>query len=238
MRQSKNRSTFLCALGLTTGLVLTAGVAPIFLSPAPAMAQPATNFSDVRGHWAQDYIRALANRGIISGFPDGTFRPSQPVTRAQFSAIVTKAFNSAKERDALRFEDVPSDYWGWSAVRDAYETGFMSGYPDGSFRPEQNIPRVQVLVALANGLDLARNAGQGGVGLYRDAARIPDYARVSVAAATNSGIVVNYPNVSVLNPNQSATRADVAAFVYQSLVNRGRAQEIDSPYGVTRGRQR
>ncbi len=232
MRKSKSGSVFLCSLGLTTGLVLTSGVTPVLLSPAPAIAQPAASFADVQGHWAQDYIQALAARGIISGFPDGSFRPSQPVTRAQFAAIVTKAFNASTERRAASFTDVSRSYWAWSAIREAYQIGFMSGYPDGRFQPEQNIPRVQVLVALANGLGLTRNAAGDNLSVYRDADQIPDYARASVVAATENRIVVNYPNRADLNPNQYATRADVAAFVYQSLVSGGRLQAINSPYVV------
>jgi hypothetical protein len=69
---------------------------------------------------------------------------------------------------------------------------------------------------------------------YSDATVIPSYARSSVAAATENNLVVNYPNIKFLNPTQPATRAEVAAFVYQALVRSGQIQAINSPYIVNK----
>ncbi len=189
-------------------------------------------FKDVPvGYWAKSYIEALASRNIIAGFPDGSFRPNEPVTRAQFAAIISKAFSPAPKREAINFRDVSSQYWAYNAIQAASRGGFIAGYPDRTFKPEQQIPRVQVLVSLANGLGLSAS-DQNILSLYADAAQIPQYAAASVAAATARQLVVNYPTVRQLNPNRQATRADVAAFVYQALVNAGRAQAIPSPYIV------
>ena len=65
------------------------------------------------------------------------------------------------------------------------------------------------------------------------ASQIPSWAQSSVAAATSRQLVVNYPTAAQLNPTREATRAEVAAFVYQALVNAGQAQPIPSPYVVT-----
>ncbi|MEO0376667.1 MAG: S-layer homology domain-containing protein, partial [Cyanobacteria bacterium P01_A01_bin.17] len=95
------------------------------------------------------------------------------------------------------------------------------------FEPTQRIPRVQALVSLSSGLELESPANTDKVlGMYQDAASIPDYANKGISAATAKGLVVNHPNVKYLNPNQSATRADVAAFVYQALVKQGKLQPI------------
>lgn len=186
---------------------------------------------DIQGHWAQAYIEALAKQDIIKGFPDGTFRPTDPVTRAQFAAIVTKAFNPTQQRAGNDFADVPSNFWGYQAIQSAYQGGFLSGYPGGVFQPAQAIPRVQVLVSLANGLGLQPES-LSFLSAYEDSGAIPSYAAGPVAAATQRGIVVNYPSVSQLNPTRQATRAEVAAFVYQALVSAGRAEAIPSPYIV------
>ncbi|MBF2009099.1 MAG: DUF1565 domain-containing protein [Chlorogloeopsis fritschii C42_A2020_084] len=189
-------------------------------------------FKDVPvGYWAKSHIEALASRNIIAGFPDGTFKPNEPVTRAQFAAIVTKAFSPTPKREAINFKDVASKYWAYNAIQTASQGGFIAGYPDRTFKPEQQIPRVQALVALANGLGLSAD-NQNVLSLYADASQIPQYAAAPVAAATARQLVVNYPTVKQLNPNRQATRADVAAFVYQALVNAGRAQAIPSPYLV------
>lgn len=189
------------------------------------------SFADVQGHWAQAYIQALASRNIITGFPDGTFKPNEPVTRAQFAAIILKAFSPTATRPAREFSDVRQNYWGYTAIQTAVRGGFMAGYPEGTFQPEQRIPRVQSLVALVNGLGFG--TGDASVlSRFQDASSIPSWATGQIAAATQRRMVVSYPSVSQLNPSREATRAEVAAFVYQSLVSAGRAQAIPSPYIV------
>ncbi|WP_339375154.1 DUF1565 domain-containing protein [Stenomitos frigidus] len=188
-------------------------------------------FADVQGHWAQGYIAALAKRNIISGFPGGTFHPDDPVTRVQFAAIINNAFTPPVRQKATQFKDVNSRFWGYTAIQAAARGGFMRGYPKGDFRPNQAIPRVEVLAALSSGLNF--KAGNTSVlSRYQDAAQIPSWATTSVAAATQRRIVVNYPTLVQLNPNRTATRADVAAFVYQAMVNAGKADAIASPYIV------
>ncbi|MEQ9367880.1 MAG: S-layer homology domain-containing protein [Coleofasciculus chthonoplastes F3-SA18-01] len=188
----------------------------------------ATTFPDIQGNWAQAFIQALASRGIIRGFPDGTFRPNAPVTRAQFAAMIRQAFEQPLERPATQFSDIPANFWALDAIQEAYRMGFMEGYPNNIFLPDQNIPRVQVLVALVSGLDLSAPAQSTALlnRTFQDAAQIPDWAQTSIAAATVNQMVVNYPNVAFLNPNQTATRADVAAFIYQALVSRGQLPQI------------
>jgi hypothetical protein len=206
------------------------------VAPAPSFAQ-AGGFSDVSSsYWAKDFIAALSQRDIIAGFPDGTFKPDDPVTRAQFAAMLRKAnnsFNKAAIRSGTSFTDVPSSYWASSAIQSAYTTGFMAGYPGNVFKPEQNIPREQVLVSLANGLNYTSNAATSSVlSYYNDASSISNYARDPIAAATQNQLVVNYPNVTTLNPTRNATRAEVAAFIYQALVKQGQAPVISSSYIV------
>lgn len=203
-----------------------------FISANSAFAQ--TTFNDVpANYWAQPFIQELAARDIIKGFPDGGFRPNDPVTRAQFAAMLNKAINKAPVRGGVTFVDVASNYWAASAIQKSYTTGFMSGYPGNVFAPTQNIPRVQILVSLANGLNYTPSQSPESIlQTYSDAASIPNYARNSVAAATENRMVVNYPNVLFLNPNQTATRAEVAAFIYQALARSGQVTAIASPYIV------
>lgn len=199
---------------------------------APSSGGIATTFRDVpAGYWAKTYIEALAAKNIIAGFPDGSFKPNEPVTRAQFAAIISKAFAPSPKRETSSFNDVSRNFWAYQVIQSAYQGGFVSGYPDKSFKPEQQIPRVQALVSLASGLGLSADS-QNVLSVYSDASQIPNYATSSVAAATTKQLVVNYPSVKQLNPNRQATRAEVAAFVYQALVSRGSLQAIPSPYLV------
>ncbi|MGF1496944.1 MAG: DUF1565 domain-containing protein [Elainellaceae cyanobacterium] len=189
-------------------------------------------FPDVQGHWAQPYIEALAEREIIGGFPDSTYRPDEPVTRAQFAAIVSKAFAPTAKRPQANFVDVSPSFWGFDAVQIAYQGGFLTGYPGQIFRPNQEIPRVQALVSLASGLEIDSD-DLSALNKFSDAGQIPGWASGAIAAATQRNLVVNYPDTQALNPNLNASRADIAAFVYQALVNAGEAEPIPSPYLVT-----
>ncbi len=195
----------------------------------------ATAFIDVApNYWAKSYIEALASKGVIAGFPDGTFKPNEPVTRAQFAAIINKAFAPQAQQQATNFSDVSTNFWAYGAIQTATKSPFLAGYPNNTFRPQLEIPRVQVLVSLANGLGLTTD-NQNVLSVYADASQIPNWASSPVAAATAKQLVVNYPTATQLNPSREATRAEVAAFVYQALVNAGQAQPIPSPYVVTVG---
>ncbi len=214
--------------------VMTAGtLAPLAIS-APSVAQTSSSFFDVSpNYWAAPFIQQLAQRGIIAGFPDGSYRPDAPVTRAQFASMVTAAFQKSQIRQPIRFNDVPANFWANSAIQRAYSTGFLSGYPGNIFQPNQEIPREQVLVSLANGLQFnTPNNPENVLSYYNDSFNISGFARNPIAAATVNNMVVNHPNLRNLNPRAVATRAQVAAFIYQALVRNNQASAINSPYIV------
>lgn len=231
------KTTTALLLSMTFGSSVTLPLTGALLNPAPVVAQSNNNnrFADVsQNYWATDFIMALVNRGVIAGFPDGTFRPDAPVTRAQFAAMVQSALPQDRIRNPITFNDVASNYWATGAINNAYAMGFLSGYPGQVFRPEQNIPREQVLVSLANGLNYApTNDVNSVVGYFNDANSISGFARSPIAAATEQRIVVNYPNTRQLNPTRNATRAEVAALIYQALLSQGQVASINSPYIVS-----
>jgi hypothetical protein len=148
--------------------------------------------------------------------------------------MVGKAFpNAARTRGAIQFGDVPSRYWGYNAIETATQTGFLSGYPGNVFNPDQNIPRAQVLVALASGLNYTpvQPASTTLNANFADANAVPAYAVSGIAAATEKRLVVDYPDVKYLNPNQLASRGEVAAFLCQALANTsGQASSIPQQY--------
>ncbi|MGI8500890.1 MAG: S-layer homology domain-containing protein [Hassallia sp.] len=154
----------LSATSLLLGLMVATGIVPPSNSPvsSSAIAQnPKANFPDTQNHWAQPFIQALAERKIVTGYPDGTYRPNESVDRDEFAAIIRQAFNQKKERNIASgsvYKDVPASYWAASAIEEAYETGFMHGYPGGYFRPRKPVSRVEALVSLAQNLDLKNSA--------------------------------------------------------------------------------
>ncbi|MEO8890435.1 MAG: S-layer homology domain-containing protein, partial [Coleofasciculaceae cyanobacterium] len=205
---------------------------PYIVSANTGGNTPTLAFKDISGHWAADFINALAQQGLISGFSDGTFKPDQLINRGQYAALLVKALNPTPKRDAIQFSDVTDNFWAKDVIGQAYRSQFITGYPDNTFRPNANMPRVQVVVSLVSGLGLS-SSDTGNLSIYNDQSAIPDYARDEVATATTKAIVVNYPNLKQFNPNQDATRAEVVAMMYQALVNAKQVSAINSPYIVS-----
>ncbi|MDU2294000.1 MAG: S-layer homology domain-containing protein, partial [Peptococcus niger] len=115
------------------------------LKDRPVKGQTYTSgLSDIyAGDWYADTVGYAVQKGIVSGYPDGTFKPNQPITRAEFSSIASRFADLTEEKD-LTFSDLDASHWGYKAIRLAASNGWISGYPDNTFRPEQAITRAEV----------------------------------------------------------------------------------------------
>jgi parallel beta-helix repeat protein len=190
-----------------------------------------SSFPDLNGHWAASFIEAIYEKGLISGFPDGTFAPEAPITRAQYAAIVSKTFQLPLKNKTRIFTDITSKFWAASAIYQGAGMGFISGFPDGSFRPNQNLTKAQAIVSIVSGLKL-KGGNPNVLAMYTDRAQIPSYATNAMAIATQKLLVVNYPQTEHLQPLRETTRAEVVALIYQALVALGKQKAIVSPYIV------
>lgn len=114
-------------------------------------------FSDVaKSHWAANYIGYMQQFGIITGYADGSFRPDASVTRAEFAAIASR-FEALTE-GTKSFSDVPSSHWAAKYINFAATRGWVNGYADGTFRPNNSITRAEVAAVTCRLLE--RNADQ------------------------------------------------------------------------------
>lgn len=195
---------------------------------------PAVDFSDVpEGYWASDAIDTLSARRLMAGYEDGTFQPDAALSRAEFAALLAAIFPDQNRQSAIAFIDVADDFWASNPIQTAVQSGFIKGLPDGDFQPARPMSRAQVLAALTSGLSLTLPSDAASVvNRYEDAADIPAWAVPSVAAATEANLVVNYPDLSRLNPNRPVTRAEAAAILNQALVYSGRIEGSPSEYVV------
>ncbi len=197
----------------------------------PSRISVSTSFPDLGGHWAAAFVEALVNKGLISGFPDGKFGPEAPMTRAQYAAIIAKTFQLSAQGKISNFTDIKPGFWASSAILSAASTSFISGFPDGTFRPEQNLTKIQAIVSIVNGLKLT-GGNPNVLTAYSDRAQIPSYANNAVAVATQKLLIVNYPDSEQLEPMRDITRAEVATLIYQALIASGKEKAIASPYIV------
>ena len=161
---------------------------------------------DVEGTEFEGPVAKLVALGIISGFPDGTYRPGEPVTRAQFAKIIVTALGvdetAGFAADDTKFEDVAADHWAAGFVNVAVDLGIIAGYPDGTFLPEREVSYAEAIKMIVAALGYTPKANDLG-----------GYPSGFLAVAAEEGIT---DNVTV-KENVAANRGDIAVMVDNAL---------------------
>ena len=108
------------------------------------------SFSDVpEDAWYAKAVNTLTSLGMLGGYPDGTFRPDAPITRAEFTAV-SLAFAYVPDNASCSYSDVNTSAWYYTYVAQATTYGWIGGYPNGTFRPNDSITRAEVCVIVNN----------------------------------------------------------------------------------------
>lgn len=163
-------------------------------------------FKDTAGHWASPAISRLALSGVAKGFPDGTFGPGQPVTRAQFVSLLAAALQWPTPENQPSFKDaIPQ--WAQPAIAAAVSRGVVNGYPDGTFAPDARVTRSEMAVMI----DRALNIGGTEEASYKDSDLIPAFALDDVNSVTSAGILQG--SNGYFRPGDGATRAETAVAI-------------------------
>ena len=193
-------------LAIVLALVLALGM----LMPAAAAVQ----FTDLEGHWAADYIRTWADKGVLNGYLDGTFRPDQYITRAQVAKVLALAYEMPLDVTGREFTDVESGYWYYSYVQACAANEIIVGDPDGSFRPNDSISRSEAvkMVCLAAGL----HEKDSGLENKVDYNNIPAWAEGYWNALYHAGVIDGYPD-GTLMPLQNITRAELVKILCKAF---------------------
>ena len=95
------------------------------------------------GDWYADAVGYAVQKGIVSGYPDGSFKPNQPISRGEFAAIAARFADMTGDQPPA-FSDLDPNHWSYQAICQVAANGWLSGYPDGSFKPNQPITRAEV----------------------------------------------------------------------------------------------
>jgi len=177
----------------------------------------AAGFSDTQNHWAEKEINKWADSGLAGGYSDGTFQPNGKVTRAEFVALVNRAFGIEKKTGASAFSDVDSKAWFYNDVCAAKAAGYTGGYEDGTFKPNKTITRQEVAGILTRLLNLEQSPG--GVNTFKDSNQIPQWSSASIAAVVNNNLMGGFPD-NTFKPLKSITRAE-------AVVSLDRAMQFD-----------
>ena len=132
--------------------ITRAEVATIFyrllVPEVQAQYETQTNsFSDVKKRdWYNQAISTMAAMGIVGGYPDGSFQPNAPITRAEFAAIAVR-FDQIEATDDTPFTDI-ANHWAWQDIARAASEGWVAGYEDGTFRPDNSITRAETMAII------------------------------------------------------------------------------------------
>ncbi|WP_270164520.1 S-layer homology domain-containing protein [Paenibacillus sp. SYP-B4298] len=186
-------------------------------TPGGGETAPNTVFSDAGQHWASAAIAQAAARGIVNGYQDGSFRPNETATRAEFVTMLARAFSLEQSSSAVKLKDaeqIPT--WARGSVAQAMELGIITGYADQTFRPSGTISRVElaVMVVRALGLPVKEQAELS----FADANSVPAWAVPYVAAVAEAGLMQGAEAGRFL-PQAKATRAEVTAVLLAALKN-------------------
>lgn len=173
-----------------------------------------SDFSDVSGHWAEDIISEMAEKGIIAGFDDGTFKPDEKVTRAQFCKMIVTALGLSGSSDGKTYGDVPAGAWYETYVKTADANGIVMG--DGeNFHPDSSITRQDAAVMIYRGI---RAVGRNVFGskTFNDSDAIADYAADEISRLGGAGII-NGMDDGTFRPLNNATRAESASMIMNMI---------------------
>ncbi len=134
---------------MTRNAKLTVSViAVLCISMLLAFGVSAAKFADIENHWGKEYIEYGVERGYINGFEDGTFKPDEKVTRAQFAKMINGAVKISGT-SKIGFTDVKSKDWFYADIEKAQYAAYVAGYEDGSFKPNNPITRQEAAVVLS-----------------------------------------------------------------------------------------
>ena len=172
-------------------------------------------FSDVTSaHWAFKYIEAIADAGLTSGYPDGTYRPENRVTRAEMAVFLLNALGISPGPLPVdpSFSDIEL-HWAETFIEELADQGITGGYPDGTYRPENRVTRAEMAVFLLNALGIS----PGPLPVDSSFSDIEGHwAEIFIEELADQGITGGYPD-GTYRPENRVTRAEMAVFLVNTF---------------------
>ncbi len=173
----------------------------------------AAEFTDIDGHWSQDNIEYITDKGLIKGYPDGTFLPNGQITRAEFVVILARESQISLDKytEDTPFPDV-NQHWAKDAILWASENGVVDGYSDGTFLPDGAITRQELAVMFYRYLDKVKKDLPEAViepTPFTDDEQIGEWAKVAVQYLQKAAILDGYEDDS-FRPQNPITRGETA----------------------------
>ncbi len=179
--------------------------------PTVPVEQPSVALNDIAGHWAQSNIERLVSLGAVSGYTDGSFKPGKIISRAEFAAILVKAFKLTAG-SGKSFTDT-AGHWAKNDITTAVACGIVNGYDEDTFGPNDPITREQMAAMIVNAAKLSPATGEI---QFADSGNVSGWAQKSIVIAVKNGIMKGYPDNKFL-PRGNATRAEAVTVIVNAL---------------------
>jgi hypothetical protein len=178
-----------------------------------------SDLKDIDKHWAKDAIKAMSKTGIISGYPDGTFKPDLELTREQFAKLITLTFNLPSDSSKQTFSDVSKYDWSYDFVEASKQflTGYFPPYGQAFFDPQSPATREDVAVALVRTMQL-KGKDESYVKKFSDYKNISPKLREEVSLAIKNELMNGFPD-NTFRPQDPVTRGQVATLLYRIIKN-------------------
>ncbi|WP_284641899.1 lamin tail domain-containing protein [Paenibacillus silviterrae] len=175
------------------------------------------SYTDVPdGHWANEALKVLAAKHVAQGVSQDAFAPNEPVTRAEFTALLVRAFGLTAQGKSS-FEDVSGDAWYSGAIQAAAASGLIEGVEAGRFAPNEPVTREQMAVLLVRAWEKSvGNLEPGDAGSFQDASSLSGWASEAVAKARKTGLLSGKDG-DRFDPSAVATRAESAQAIFNAL---------------------
>lgn len=173
----------------------------------------ASSLVDTNNHWAKPQIEKWVGKGLASGYPDNTFRPDNTISRAEFVSLVNRAFGKQNSASTSTFKDVEASDWFYKEVAAAQAAGYISGYEDGTFRPNDPVTRQEAASIVFRLLKLEKTSAQV---YFKDADSISQWARDAVYSVAAKKVMNGYPDAT-FRPFGMITRAETLVMLDNAL---------------------
>ncbi|BBI31321.1 S-layer homology domain-containing protein [Cohnella abietis] len=206
-------------------------VSLLFTSVGVAYGASTAVTSDIKGHWAEAQISTWIDNGFIKGYEDGSFKPENQITRAEFFTLINRSFGFTEET-AISFSDVKTGTWVYSEVAKAVKAAYITGYEDGTIGASKPITR-QEAASIVDRL-LGLSSTESATAVFTDSGSIASWAKASVNATVAKGILKGYTDNS-FKPNKSITRAEAVATLDRAAAAKVTAYNKAGTYGPATG---
>ncbi|URN95555.1 MAG: asparaginase domain-containing protein [Candidatus Pristimantibacillus lignocellulolyticus] len=185
------------------------------VTPNPDGNGQVNSFTDTKGHWAEENISKAVTAGIVTGYTDGSYKPNVEVTRAEFLVMLMRLLGEKESNTTMTFTDEASiASWARTAVLNGIEREIVTGYADGSFQPNRNINRMELVLMAVRAMDI--DLSKYTTTTFADNGDIATWAKAAVAAAAEEGIIQGKGN-NKFDPNGTATRAEAITIIMNMM---------------------